>query len=138
MDQYRKETLLLLAFAILVIGAVFLTTGGEEFSGQGGVTATACSISSQTRVSIGDDVSTQVVASDARNAYTLLQLALDESNAVYLGFGQDAVTTGGLILDASTDRSLAVGLNSDFPFTGAINAITNTSSTTLYVTVCEY
>ena len=133
-----EKIALALIFTVFVI-VIFANLKEEEtFAGNGGVSATECDIFTQTAVSIGDDVSTEVVASHARNAYVLLELNVDETNGVYLGFGSAGVEDQGISLDASNITKLESGLNSNFPFTGAINAITDTSSTTLLVTVCRY
>lgn len=137
MKSYQKELAIGAGVIALLFGFVFILDE-DEFAGQGGIGASACTISSQSAVSIGDDVSTEIIASGARNAYAIIELDNGEQDGIHLAFGTAATVGNGTELSSTSLQSFEVGLNTDFPFTGSVNAITQQSSTSVLVTVCKY
>lgn len=135
--------------ALIALGAVLLLLGffnfskEEVLSGQGGVGATSCTIVASTTVGIGHQKSVEIVASAANNAYVIISQPVFATNTVALGLdGEANITTSAYKLAPGTASTsperLVLGLNSDFPFTGSIQARTNVGSTTIGVTVCRY
>lgn len=140
LSQVIKPIIIIgLVYAIIGVLALVDKTG---FAGEGGAGATSCDIISSTQVVIGDDSSTEIVANHAQNAYVLITQPINATNTVSIGFDSAATTASGFVIGSSTatyhPSVLEVGLNTDFPFTGAVNAITNLASTTIGVTICRY
>lgn len=132
---------------LVVSGGLFYQLSSVErttVADLGGIRDSKCSVSSTEVVSIGDDISTQVLASAENRAYARIQTVANESvNAVYLSFdeGAAAVVGEGARLATSTDSRGSViefGRNADMPYIGAVTAITDVASTTVLVTDCLY
>lgn len=142
-----KQNIHLVVTAVVVLAlsiALFIFTHAEQLlAGDGGTDAQACTMVATTTVVIGNQSSTQIVAAAANNAYVIISQPPNASNTVAIGFGvTPSLTTSSYLLASSSmsiipDR-LVLGLNTDFPYVGAINAITNISSTSVGVTVCRY
>lgn len=127
----------------LVVGILFRDTKEVEAGGDGFV-AYNCTASSSA-ITIGDDISTQILATTSRRAWARVSLANNATNTASLAWNDvTAVHNTGTLLNAavtggaSTTPSLDFGLNTDFPYTGAVKVITNFSTTTILVTQCVY
>ena len=130
---------LLTAFAIFS----FNNTKRVEAGGEGSV-ATKCNVS-QSSVTIGDDISTNVLSTTTRRAWARVSLANNATNTVSVRLNDvSAVHNTGILLNAavaggaSTTPMFEFGLNTDMPYVGAVKAITNLSTTTLLITECVY
>lgn len=138
-----KGTILMGMGALLVIVGLFIFNDKQTVAGEGGAGATDCDIISSTNVVIGHQKATEIVASAANNAYVVISQPITATNTVAISLGSAPSITGSAIklapgtASTSPDK-LVVGLNSDFSYTGAVNAITNLGSTTIGVTVCRY
>ena len=113
-----------------------------RLSGEGGIGATECDITTESLISFGDDVSTEILASYGRRAWARVKFPTDStgvstSGPVALGFDATAALGDGTVLSTSTPE-LIFGLNTDLPFTGAVNAITTNGSTSIEVIECRY
>lgn len=142
-NKYITANSLLLLGVVLVIVGIYNLTTGNLFGGEGGQGAASCDIISNANVAIGDDSSVEIVAGHAQNAYVVVTQPINATNTVSLAFGEDAVAGAtGYKLGSSTaeyhPNTLVFGLNSDFPYTGSIEAITNIGSSTIGVTICRY
>jgi hypothetical protein len=130
----------LIAFAILSIS---WDKTEKALAGGNGFDAYSCTASSSTII-IGDDIATTVLSAHSRRAWATLQVNNNATNTVATSFGGTASMNNGYLLNqaitngASTTPSINFGLNTDFPYTGAISAITNFSTTTILVTQCIY
>lgn len=140
-----KKILLAILGVVIIVGLFVefkIDVPSNFLSGQGGVNANDCQISSQTVVAIGDDISTQILAQNYRRAWARIQQPLNATNTAAIGFGQDASFGAGIVLPNATTSSEAsyieIGLNTDFPFIGSVEALTSTGSTTILVTDCVY
>lgn len=135
------KTGLLLAVAYFMV-AIASLLNFSAFAGQGGEGATSCDVISSSKVVIGNQSSKEIVATHAQNAYVIVTQPINATNTVSLGFDTDATTASGFVIGSSTatyhPTVLEMGLNTDFPYTGAVNAITNLGSTTIGVTICRY
>lgn len=133
-----------IAFALGILAMLFSGTSSPEyaFAGQGGVNANACEIVSTSTVAIGNEESTQVLASDARRAWAVIEQPTAATNTVSISLGSDAVDGQGFGLApggaSTTPDKLQIGLNTDFPYTGSVEAITSTGSTSVRVIDCRY
>ncbi len=140
-----KKNIIIAALVVILVLLGYSMNHEDDtvLQGQGGIAANECTIFTQDAVAIGDDISTEVLASHARRAWAMVQQPENATNTVAFGFGQAATLTDGLIMgDGGTATSsldyLQVGLNTDYPFTGAVNAITDVGSTTVKVVDCRY
>lgn len=138
---------------ILVIG-FFLVAANQYLGsqvntsfqgGNGGLTAAKCSVNTVTSATVGDDISSTVLAANGTRAWAMIEVALGDANNVSLSFdeGAAATLTSGIQLSQSTTsagvlKQIVFGRNTDFPYIGEVTGITNTSSTTVRVTECSY
>lgn len=147
--EYTFDGKALIGAALFVMGAILLLAGifnfknDPAFSGVSSSASTECTIVSSTTVGIGNQTSTEIVASAKNNAYVIISQPVNATNTVALGFGATASLASSAVKLASTSTTVSpgtfvAGLNSDFPYTGSIQAITSTGSTTIGVTVCRY
>ena len=142
-SQSIKGLVLIALGAMLVLFGLFNFNKDEALSGQGGVGATSCTVVSSTTVGIGHQKSVEIVASASNNAYVIISQPVFATNTVAIGLGGTAnLVTSGIKLAPGTASTspdqIVLGLNSDFPFTGSIEAITNAGSSTIGITVCRY
>lgn len=85
-----------------------------------------------------------VVGTTTNRAYTRISQLDNATNTVSVSFSQGAaatLTTGQVLsigAATGTQYTLEAGLNTDFPYTDAITAITDKGSTTVIVTNCTY
>lgn len=135
-------TSILFVFAMFV--GIMFRDAKSTYAGGDGFTASSCTASSSS-ITIGDDISTQVLASSSRRAWATISLGNNATNTVSVAWNDvTAVHNTGTLLNgavtngASTTPSISFGLNTDFPYTGAVKVITNFSTTTLLVTQCNY
>jgi hypothetical protein len=111
--------------------------------GGGDSNAINCSVATVAAATVGDDISSVVLASSTRRAWATLQIPFSSSaiatntNSLSFDDGAAATLAGGLELATNTP-SISFGRNTDFPYAGAVTGITSTGSTTLRVTQCNY
>lgn len=133
----------------LYIGAVlvmFLAIGvlftGFTNRATAEIDSAGCTITSQTAVAIGNQISTEIVATTSNRAILQLQQVTTAggvaTSSVFLGLNGVSATVGNGLKLASGTPELLFGRATDFPYTGRITAITDTASTTLLVTHCLY
>lgn len=103
-----------------------------------------CTVTAST-TQIGNQQSLRIMASTTRRAWAVLQAGDNATNTVAFGLNDVNATlaTGYLInvpntLGASSTPNFSFGLKTDFPYTGAITAITDNGSTTIRVIECTY
>jgi hypothetical protein len=127
-----------------VVAGILLYTPQEALGGGDGFTANNCVVSTSTAVSVGLG-NAQVVGTSSRRAWAQIQQVDAATNTVSLNFNQGAVAaiaTAGIQLGqgsaSSTATAIDFGLNTDFPYTGAVTAITDKGSTTVRVIECNY
>ena len=140
------QTLALIAiiFTCAVIVGISFRDAKEVQAGGDGFVASSC-IASSSAITIGDDISTQILASSSRRAWARVSVANSATNTVSLSLNDvTAVSNRGILLNhsntggASSTPLFDFGLNTDMPYTGSIKAITNFSTTTVLVTQCVY
>lgn len=113
-------------------------------AGTSSLTSYPCNNVTSTSTVIGNQVSTQVLATSSRRAWARIQQPINATNTVAISFagGTAAVLGTGVQLSPSTSTSpvpfVDFGLNADLPYVGAVQAITSTGSTTVLVTQCVY
>lgn len=126
---------------ILAIGGVILFSRGELDLGRAdGFSAFDCSVQNSSSVAIGDDISSTLFSGHSRTAYAEISVVGSAGQDFYLSFdeGASAVVGEGVHLSATTTPKVVFGLNTDFPYTGAVTGISSSATTTLSLTVCRY
>lgn len=126
-----------IALAIIAALVIFFTINTHQVKGE--VYSTSCTASSSV-VAVGNQASSRILQSHARRAWAEVALPNTQgvaTNTIALGLGTAAVITQGHEMSTTSDE-FALGLNTDLPYTGEVNAITSTGSTTLRVTECRY
>lgn len=102
----------------------------------------ACASITSTKVTIGNQISTQLLATSSRRAWARIQMPAIASSTAYLALNKDAaaVVGAGTALNASASSTdfMDSGLATLNPYTGAIEGITNAGSTTVQVDQCSY
>lgn len=127
------------AFGFAFFSATTVKAGGFATSA-----SQVCTTSTVTAVAIGNQASTRIVATSSRRAFVRIQQPINATNTVSLIANADApaTTVTGLQLTAATTTSpvpfITFGLNTDFNYTGSITGITNTGSSTVLVTQCNF
>lgn len=105
-----------------------------------------CTVSSVAAVTIGDDISTQVLAASTNRAWARISVGNNATNTVFASFDEGAAATlnNGIGLNtantggASSTPYIDFGITTPFPYNGAVTAITNFGTTTVLVTECSY
>ena len=126
----------------LVTNAVKKEANSTLGSGEGAV-ATQCNVSTVTASLVGNQFTTNLLATSSRRTWARIERVDDSSgvatNTVHVSFdeGAAATTASGLTL-ATTTQFIDFGLNTDFPYVGIVTGITDTGSTTVRVTQCAY
>lgn len=129
---------------ILIIGGLILLLAGFYISpiGQGVVATGArrCTTSTVASVTVGNDLTTTVLSAYSNRAWARIQVADGEVEPIFLSFDDGAAATvdNGLAITATSTTGMEFGLNTWFPYVGAVTAITGTASTTVLVTECRY
>ena len=111
----------------------------------GGLASRDCDVT-ETTISVGHQLSTTVLSAKGRRAWAVIQQPINATNTVTVSFdgGTAAVDTQGYSLSindgnsASTTDQVIFGLNTLFPYTGAVTAITASASSTLSIISCAY
>jgi hypothetical protein len=135
----KKENILMGLFVIIVAG--WFAFGNDGIGGgAGNLNQVSCDVNTVTAVAVGDDTSETVLAAYSNRAYAIISVASAETEPIFLSFdeGADATTGNGIILTATSTTQIEFGLNTDFPYVGAVTGITGTASTTVAVTECRY
>ena len=141
-ESMNKKIIAFIIVAILIAFGIGLSPVGDAvLGGAGGLSANSCTVT-QTTVSVGDDISSTMLASAVNRAWaTITQVRTSAgvaSSSVSLSFGGTATVGNGYVLSTTTPEA-TFGLNTDYPFTGAVTGITNgTASGTVLVTQCLY
>lgn len=131
---------------LLALGAMVAYLTPDNSLGQANLgTPRACQASTVAVVGVGNQSSTQVLATSSLRAWARIQQKDTATNTVnvVLGNGVAATTLTGLQLHKNTAatgtiHALEFGLATERPYTGAVTAITDIGSTTVFVTECTY
>jgi hypothetical protein len=128
----------------LALGYAFFSATTVKAGGFATSASQQCVTSTVTAVAIGNQASTRIVATSSRRAFVRIQQPINATNTVSLIANADApaTTATGLQLTAATTTSpipyMEFGLNTDMNYTGSITGITNTGSSTVLVTQCNF
>lgn len=127
---------------MILLGVIFLNQKVFTFGGGAGQTAKGCSVTVSSAI-IGDDLSATILSASGLRAWAVIQLVRDSAgvatSTAFVSFDEGAVATTNSFALSTTTPSVEFGLNTNFPYTGAVTGITNgTASTTIKVIECRY
>jgi len=137
------------AAGILIALASYLI-GGSTVPAKLGMTSrsqASCSVSSVTPATVGNQLSSTILAANTRRAWAIIQSPSGATNTAALSFDEGAAATlnSGLALNATTAdatypvmQEITFGVNTDFPYNGVVTGISNYGSSTLKITECLF
>ena len=142
----KNLPILVSIIALIIAGAAMVSAlkKSAALGGAGFVNSQSCTVSRITATTTANQLSTMVLGTTTRRAWAIIEQPVNATNTVALSFnhGAPATLTSGIDLEnASTTNGLTeirFGLNTDFPYTGSVYALTSTGSTTLKITECVY
>lgn len=100
-----------------------------------------CDITTRTAKAVGDDLTTEVLATSTNRAWARISVPRNATNTSFAEFNDiDATTNSAFALGAAstTPSSLEFGLTTSFPYIGAVNVINSPASSTVLVVECVY
>lgn len=128
--------------AIVVVVGILLSLNGfnADVSLGGSSASQKCEVSSVTAIAVGNDVSTTILSIASNRAWATIGVADGETEPIFVSFDEGAAATvnNGVILTATSTTKIDFGLNTLFPYTGAVTGITGTASTTVMITECKF
>ena len=138
-----------MSIALFVAGwfGVFDTNDTQGYGSAATRGTPACATASSTTFAVGKDLSSVIIGTTSARAFGKLMLFPNATNTVYVAFdgktatvanGFPIFTTGSPTASSSEVAFLEFGLDTDFPYTGAISVISNNGSTTLNAINCAY
>jgi hypothetical protein len=138
----RLSTFKVFGTLALVVAATLLVFGFAART-NAEVDSLKCDTSTITAATVGHQLTSRIFATSSNRAFAIVQLETTAggmaTSSVFLAFNEDvaATATSGIKLSTSTP-TFTFGLNTDFPYIGAVQAITDSGSTTVRVTECTY
>lgn len=115
------------------------------------VDGSTCQVSVTTSVLIGHDESLTILAASSTRAWARIQVPNGATSTTFLNLDSSTASStvgNGLALFATTTTNgqvmlisptfIDIGIQTNFPMTGAITAINNNGSSTILVTECGY
>lgn len=143
----KKITIIILAIiciiavdklADLAIASKLISQG--SFVGSGGEVATKCETSISSATDLLTSTSSTILATSTRRSFARIQILDSENGIAWLSFDEGAVasTSRGVELVADSEEAIEFGLNTDFPYVGAVTGIATVATTTLFITECTY
>jgi len=108
-----------------------------------GIRDSGCAVSDVTAKAIGASNSSTILSASQKRAWAKIQRVETDggvgTSTPFLSFDEGAAATlnNGLPL-ATSSPYIEFGRNEELPYVGAVTGITNTGSTTVYVTECLY
>ncbi len=145
---------------VAIVCAVCLLLGGylvyhntaQVFgsSATGGTAADACASTTNAVMAVGKDIPSTLQGTTSNRAVLVIQQPRNATNTIAISTTIAAANflTAGLQLGSTTVQAntaispiptiLMVGLNTEIPYTGAVSAISESGSTTVLVSTCNY
>ena|SRR3990167_243529 len=140
---------------LLAVGLLIGFRGSQILGGTLGVTSRACSVNTVTSVEVGPTTSNGVaiiLSAYSNRAWARIQTRPTTTPTTYLSFdeGASAILSHGLAIGGvdgseatpngtSTPAFIDFGLNTDFPYVGAVTGINSSAaSTSVLVTECRF
>lgn len=144
-----KSILLVLVGVVFAIGTYAYAASTfsvlKDPNGEPAKNGAVCTVGTQAPVTVGHQQATKILATSTTRAWARIAVVNNATTTAWLAFNDvSAVANRGVGLNlanangASTTPELDFGITTDFPYNGAVSAITNFGSTTLMVTECNY
>jgi hypothetical protein len=139
----KRYLIVAIVFGLVMFIVGYQLKGGGILGAGTGIASSACTMGTSTSVAVGHQFGETILPAHSARAYAIIQQPVGATNTVSIKFGTGApvVNQGFSLYSAaygtSTDR-LEIGRSTNFPYTGAIRAITNVGSSTVLVTSCNY
>lgn len=128
----------------LIAAAVTLLAlyASQAHAGISSVSSYPCTVVTSTSTLVGSQVSTTILATSSRRAWARIEQPVNATNTIAISIAGAAVIGQGVQLTPATSTSPVAffdfGLNTDLPYTGTIQAIASTASTSVAVSQCVY
>ena len=139
----KKHGIIGLIIALLFGGGY----AANELGGNGPATR-LCDVSTVAIATVGFEtvaaLSTQLLSTSSLRAWARIQQPASATNTIAVSFNEDqaAALEGGLLIGdhsaTNTPTFIDFGLNTDFPYTGAVRGLADKGTTTVHVTQCNY
>lgn len=137
---------------VLILGAMFISYlampvfGGEPATRDGNNIANkqgaSCDVDTYINTQVGNQQSLTLLGTSTKRAYVRLQITTQNpdvaTSSVFLAFNSAAAVSGVGVRLSTTTPFFELGPDTTFPYTGPIQAITNTGSTTIQVLECNW
>lgn len=133
----------LLGLGLILVGLLLGYTR-PALAGISSISSQSCTVSTVVAAPVGNQISSTLLSGNSRRAWAIIQQPINASNTVSVAFnaGTAATLTSGIQLTQATTTSplveITFGLNTDFPYTGAVTGITASASSTVNITQCVY
>jgi len=143
----NKHVLTAILTAIVAITGMFVVQQVKQEATGGVASLRACTVYSTGPVTVGHQQSSTLLGAYSNRAWAVISTGDNATNTVYVAFATSTAATAsnGYPLNAantggatSTKQEVRFGLNTEFPYTGAVTGLTDNGSTTVYVTDCRY
>lgn len=136
-DKFLSLIAFTIAVAVVVIGINAIR--GKTAIG-GAMVTSECTVSTVANSAVGNELTTTLLAAYSNRAWARIQVADGEVEPIFVSFDEGAAATvdNGLALTATSTTYIDFGLNTEFPYTGAVTGITGTASTTVLITECRF
>jgi len=134
--------ILILTIVIILSGVIKMDIGVSTASAEVG--SRSCQIVYSGVMNIGHQLSTTLFSTTSNRAYVKIAAPDNATNTIKLSFGATGAANIGTTLNvpnlngASSTPSTIFGLNTEFPFTGPVYALTDNGSSTIDVISCVY
>lgn len=153
MKSYKLPFLISMMSLLVVVGisVVYAASVNSVLRDPNGVPAkdgAACDTTTSSRVTIGNQASTRVLASSTSRAFARISIGDSATNTASLAFDEDAaaVLNRGILIGSSqagftgstSTPSVDFGITTILPYTGSVTAITDNGTTTATVFECVY
>ena len=122
----------------IVVGIIFIGYSLKTRNIGGAYTYQNCNVTVTDTVVVGDDISATLLSATSGRTWARIQLEANETDNVYLMFGETATINDGLLLSSTTVDYIDIGSATGIPYSGIITGITDgTASSTLLITECR-
>ena len=152
MKSYKLPFLISILSLVLVVGftVVYAASTNSVLKDPNGVPAkdgATCNTTTSSRVTIGNQASTRVLATSTNRAFARISIGDSATNTASLAFDEDvlAVLNQGVLIgmtsagfSGTTTPSVDFGITTILPYTGSVTAITDNGTTTVSVFECVY
>lgn len=137
---------LILCATLLALWAPLISYGANALLDENRnprVFGSSCTVYTQVAVAVNATATTTLLAASSSRAWARIQQPINASNTVQLALnGLPLLVNAGLQLTPATTSSavplIDFGLNTGFPYTGAVTASTTAGASTVFVTECGY